>query len=364
MSLLKDQSILLFTTLWVTTGVLSGRCDSLVVEGYVTNNILRTGAGDVRWFRAAGDATNWLVRFSGLPGVSDYVEVFGHGGKTFYLNCMKDVLARKEQQGQKVAYNVATGMIRSGDVPFFPMMQEAGVVWLTLFSGNFFQTNTSGFITPPCRSGFLGTGNVRFEDYPLQKYIRSGTLVTALSIPEQVDYFFVASNAPFLNKDIERIYGRMTNASFTLVETSVIAGRTLPSVSLLRITAPEDIVGGPVNYQFGVIATNISFSHAPVELIANIPGATHMTDNRFGTPDRKMMVSYAANHWLSNAELERQPEYRRLLAMFPDGPRASLKSATLVAIVIAGGLIPAFLYAKTAKRGKLAQTQNTKNTVI
>ena len=289
------------------------------VEGVVTNNIPRTGPGAVVPFRASSDGTNWLVRFSVNNGPIDFVEAFSLGDKVAYLCNMESWLAEKRRKGETVGSNACIAMIRRGAVPFFPMQQEAGVVWQTFFSGEFYRTNVDGFITPLFVYGFMGAGHVKFEDLTLQAFTR-GAVATDLRIPREVSLLFKTRNGPVRSAAYDRMFEGQTNAMFRLLATTNLGTAVLPAQSELEVSIPPPFAD-PVpipeqegwtqkHIRFGVRTTNVILETPSDVLTPKILGVAPITDLRFAATNGILLLTYRSDKWLPDEELRQRPEYK------------------------------------------------------
>ena len=214
-------------------------------------------------------------------------------------------------------------------------------------------------MTPPYCNGFFGRGGgaILFEEYTKQKMECGKHLETDLLIPDTVDFFFSARNVRGDTTAIEKAYGTLTNASFNLISTTNVDGKTMPLTSRLDITAPSEISDFfSKGRSFTVIATNITLGRAVGSLFAELPGLTWMTDNRFGSGLSKFLVSYPSDHWLSDAELKKRSEYRSVAAMIgrsdarPTPARIIILSLVLLAFVLVALASIIMLFCSRQKR--------------
>lgn len=340
---------------------LPAQMPSLFVEGRVTNTL----ASNVpfRDFSLRSDGNRWSIWFSGIPGVNDSVEVFYEAGKTYYLCNMESVLARLKAEGRETAPNIATGMIRRDPVPLFPMVPEAGIVWLTYLSGLFFVEHQGAYMTPPYKDGFMQNGFLRFEDLTMQRILR-GPLLPFLKVPESVDFLFDVTNAPRQVAQFEEPYRSMANARFTVVERSLVNRQAVPSVSLLEVFVPSKSLGSAPDpqaltwstIQYRCRATNITVLGRGSYHSPSMPGLTHVTDFRFAVPQRHLLVSYEATQWLSDADVKGLREYKVAIASLPAipvGTTGSLVYALVVALVVLVMAVPIIF----ALKGRITRNQ-------
>jgi hypothetical protein len=324
---------------------------TLVVEGWITNDIPSEPLAQSKEFQLRTDGDKWIMRLSGPLGPKQYFEIFFDGKKTCYLNNMKALIEEKKAEGKQVGDNVANAIIRPGPVPYFTLIEDAGLLWLTYLSGPFLAGNQAleGFITPPCRKGIMGSGDVRTEDLLLQRYRRTADRVNSLGVPKRVEYFFAATNLPGMPrsiglKEVERQFYSQTNAVFEVLNVAQVNTTRIPERSRLVVLKPAEISGQAIDVTFFLHATNITVGGSNTNLVPEIPGLTHFTDHRFANAVRPLLFfSYEGTRWLSDREVKRLPQYQWALGRVPPAELSRTGKVLFFAVLVLLLLFPAFM---------------------
>lgn len=344
-------------------GLLAGPIP-FVVEGWVTNDFSSPPLDQKQQFQLRSDGLKWWMALSGPFGPTQHFEVFYDGTNTYYLNNMKAFLEEKRANGEKMGDNVATAMVRKGAVPYFDLVDKAGLVWLTFLSGSTFTGKPSGtgFITPPCFLGILASGLLYGEDFTLHRYVCSPDSGNDLCVPKHIDYLFEATNLPAPPRNIAIIeavkrFAGMTNVTFDVLEESQIGRHLVPRSSRLVVYVPAQLGRSARQITYGLTATNISVGAKVTNLVAEIPGLTHFTDLRFASASRPLVrFSYDGFKWLSDSEAASLPQYRAVLRMWP-APGSSRGTALLLSVLILLMLFPAYLARVSRKQKRAKQSE-------
>jgi hypothetical protein len=321
-----------------------------IVQGLVIRERLPESKGwnDERAFEIFYRDGDWRIQLSGRGEWQDSIQIFLDGDKTCYISSYNvSLLDERRKRGEEVGSNVATAMIRNDPVPYFPLAEIAGPVWLTFLSAEFFRTQQQGEMTPPVESGIMGFRGDAAEEITKQRFLR-GELSTSLEVPLRIDYPFRATTTDptmgAIYQKIEEDFPGQTNAVFRILATTNVHGMLLPRESLLDVHIPAGAPGATEasRFLFHVKTTNVVLGQvSPSQTKAEMPGLTAVSDFRFVRPNERLFFAYRTEKWLRDSEVKQLPQYQRArasLGLPPSRPMSAIVFAVVV-LAVTGWLI-------------------------
>jgi hypothetical protein len=333
--------LLASTVFGITTAILQG--DSYKIAGTIECKGGLTTA-DLP-FEITVDDCKWLIRITNF--VTDYVEVSCDGVSTYYLNSMAATVKAKNERGEPVGDNVATGIVSASPVPRFPFSgaESAGATWLAYASGCYFRLLTNDVVEPPVSFGVTSSyGRYPMPGDHVSKRALIGQRGNGLGTPARVDYLEGAEN-PFTKQPYPPPFDLgFTNTAFQIVSVTNVFGTEFPSLSRLVTYAlfPGSLTDGPrleMRQQYEVTTASIQKATPLKQYQPDIPGVTSISDVRF-TDEKGLKLNYDTNKWLTLAQARQTLAFKRAASQL-GMPVARPGKALVIGIFVLFLLLPA-----------------------
>lgn len=266
-------------------------------------------------FTAQVEGCNWRIRLHSSNGnLVDSFDVANDGKYTYYVESFESAVNRSRAVGEKVGPNVASALISPLPIPAFTFAHRFGPLWLTYASGYYLSTvHTNRAYSPAMKGTGSWYGDDRIPDRPI---VQRFTLVdgrNALGTPKLLVYFNDDPPAGLALRDTYTSVLKYTNTVLQILSDTNTPEGIYPAHARMQTSyVRRNLSGQPEVYAciYEVRTETLSFAEGlpPGDLMPDIPGNTLFTDERVSLA-KGFDFSYMTNHWLSDKEAAKRPEY-------------------------------------------------------
>ena len=227
---------------------------------------------EIHSFQWRGVGCKWTLNLSlDRDKIFDYHVLTYDGDMLFAVSSLESANERARAKGEDAGSDFTAVVLRSA-VPRLLEGHEAASIWLTYGSGCYLGSRTNDLAEPPYSMSDSRRSLPTGAEWLL--HFTNKWLDRENGVTSEVAYWDTMPGS--------RSLGFVTNAIYTVLGSSEVDGKVVPTNSVLRIFSIPGIDGPQrLLYEYDLSANSISVKDSIVIPLAKLPGVAFVSDFRF-----------------------------------------------------------------------------------
>ena len=297
------------------------------IRGYyydaVANNFTLVSQG-CRW---------WMKLGSQNPKVYDYQIVSSDGENTYLLLDYETRHSLEAEQG-RAAKNVGDAAVISGNIPCFPLSEEAGAIWIAFASACYFESHAAEQLYEVPFSDYISSDTVLAGQRPIVERAKMLPFRSSPHLPRSLAYYTEKLAEQYSVTVPLGLARAFTNVVYEAIAYTNVDGFKFPTGAILSIFRPNPRQTGAIIPQlclkFQMSITNVALGTSLESFRPQLPGNTVVNEQRFNKGTGASFEYFTSNRWPSTAELRASEAYRGAMAAAMANKTANMKPSKWV----------------------------------